>query len=55
MKRLTPQQHKEVAMLCEEGMTTIKAKSALLVPYKQHHQKQRVIHGKLTSIAQIME
>jgi hypothetical protein len=55
MKRLTPQQHKEVAMLCEEGMTTTKAKSTLLVPYKQHHQKQRVIHGKLTSIAQIVE
>jgi hypothetical protein len=32
MKQSTLQQHKEVTMLCEEGMTTTKAKSALLVP-----------------------
>ncbi len=32
MKRPTLQQHKEVAMLCEEGMTTTKARSAFLVP-----------------------
>jgi hypothetical protein len=32
MKQSTLQQHKEVAMLCEEGMTTIEARSALLVP-----------------------
>jgi hypothetical protein len=31
MKRLTLQQHKEVAMLCEKG-TTIVEKSALSVP-----------------------
>ncbi len=33
MKRLTLQQHKEAAMLCEERMITIKARSALLVPH----------------------
>ncbi len=33
MKRLTFQQHKEVMMLCEEGMITVEAKSALLVPH----------------------
>jgi hypothetical protein len=32
MKRLTLQQHKEAAMLCEEGMIITKARSALLVP-----------------------
>jgi hypothetical protein len=32
MKRSTLQQHKEVAMLCEEGMTTVETRSALLVP-----------------------
>jgi hypothetical protein len=33
MKRSTLQQHKEVAMLCEENMTILKARSALLVPH----------------------
>ncbi len=33
MKRLTLQQHKEAMMLCEEGMITIEARSALLVPH----------------------
>ncbi len=32
MKWSTLQQHKEVAMLCEEGMTITKARSALRVP-----------------------
>jgi hypothetical protein len=32
MKRLPLQQHKEVAMLCEEGMTIVEVRSALLVP-----------------------
>jgi hypothetical protein len=32
MKRLTLQQHKDVAMLCEEGMTITKTRSAFLVP-----------------------
>ncbi len=32
MKRLTLQQHKQVAMLCEERMTTTKVRSALLMP-----------------------
>jgi hypothetical protein len=31
MKQSILQQHKEVVMLCEEGMTTTKAKNALLV------------------------
>jgi hypothetical protein len=31
MKWSTLQQHKEVEMLCEENMTTIEARSALLV------------------------
>jgi hypothetical protein len=31
MKQSTLQQHKEVAMLCEEGMTTAEARNALLV------------------------
>jgi hypothetical protein len=33
MKQLTLQQHKEATMLCEEGMTIAKARSALLVPH----------------------
>ncbi len=32
MKRLTQQQHKEDIMLCEEGMTIVETRSALLVP-----------------------
>jgi hypothetical protein len=32
MKRLTLQQHKEAAMLCEEGII-VEARSALLVPH----------------------
>ncbi len=32
MKQSTLQQHKEATMLCEEGMSTIKSRSALLVP-----------------------
>jgi hypothetical protein len=32
MKWPTLQHHKEAAMLCEEGMTIIEARSALLVP-----------------------
>jgi len=32
MKQSTLQQHKEVAMLCEEGMTITQARNALLVP-----------------------
>jgi hypothetical protein len=32
MKWSTLQQHKEATMLCEEGMTTTKAKSALSIP-----------------------
>jgi hypothetical protein len=32
IKRSTLQEHKEVAMLCEEGMTTTEARNALLVP-----------------------
>ncbi len=32
MKRSTLQQHKEAAMLCEEVMTTIEVRNALLVP-----------------------
>jgi hypothetical protein len=41
-------------MLCEKKMTTTKARNALLVPQsikKQHHQKHKVIQGRLTSIA----
>jgi len=33
MKQSTLQQHKEVIMLCEEGMIIVKARSALLVPH----------------------
>jgi hypothetical protein len=32
MKQSTLKQHKEVAMLCEEGMITVETRSALLVP-----------------------
>jgi hypothetical protein len=32
MKQSTLQQHKKATMLCEKGMTTIEARSALLVP-----------------------
>jgi hypothetical protein len=32
MKWSAFQQHKETTMLCEKGMTTTKARSALLVP-----------------------
>jgi hypothetical protein len=32
MKRSTLQQHKEVVMLCEEGMTNVEIRSALLIP-----------------------
>jgi hypothetical protein len=32
IKHSTLQQHKEAAMLCEESMTIVKAKSALLEP-----------------------
>jgi hypothetical protein len=32
MKQSTLQQHKEVAMLCEGGMTTIEARSILSIP-----------------------
>jgi hypothetical protein len=32
MKRSTLQQHKEVTMLCEEVMTIVEARSALLIP-----------------------
>jgi hypothetical protein len=37
MKRSTLQQHKEVAMLCEEVMTTIEVRNALLVPQSIKH------------------
>jgi hypothetical protein len=40
MKRSTLQQHKEATMLCEEGMTNTKARSALLVP---HSIKQAIL------------
>ncbi len=33
MKWLTLQQHKDAKMLCEEGMTLVKARSALSVPW----------------------
>jgi len=36
MKQSTLQQHKEVVMLCEEGITIAKVRSALLVPNRQH-------------------
>ncbi len=32
MKRSTLQQHKEVVMSCEEGMTIVETRNALLVP-----------------------
>jgi hypothetical protein len=32
MKQSTLQQHKEATMLCEEGVTTIEARSALSLP-----------------------
>jgi hypothetical protein len=32
MKRSTLQQHKEMVMLCEEGMITAEIRSALLIP-----------------------
>jgi hypothetical protein len=37
MKWSTLQQHKEAMMLCEESMTTTKARSALLVPQNTKH------------------
>jgi hypothetical protein len=37
MKWSTLQQHKETSMLCEKGMTTTKARSALLVPQSIKH------------------
>jgi hypothetical protein len=41
-------------MLCEEGMTIAKARSALLIPQsinKQYQQKHKMIQGRLTNIA----
>ncbi len=32
-KQLTLQQHKETTMLCEEGMTIVETRSALLIPH----------------------
>jgi hypothetical protein len=37
MKRSTLQQHKDVAMLHEEGMITAKARSSLSVPHSIKH------------------
>ncbi len=37
MKRSTLQQHKEAIMLCEKNMTTIEARSALLIPQNTKH------------------
>jgi hypothetical protein len=57
MKRSTLQQHKEVAMLCEEGMITAKTRSASSVPQNIKQvvpAKHNLIQGKLTNIAQIM-
>jgi hypothetical protein len=47
MKRSTLQQHKEVVMLCEEGMTTIEARSALLIP----HSTKQIVPTKTQSNA----
>jgi Fe2+ or Zn2+ uptake regulation protein len=33
MKRSTLQEHKEVVMLCEKGMTIVEARNTLLVPH----------------------
>jgi hypothetical protein len=37
MKQSTLQQHMEATMLCEEGMTTTKARSALSIPQNIKH------------------
>jgi hypothetical protein len=37
MKRSTLQQHKEVAMLCEVGVTTAEARSVLSIPQSTKH------------------
>jgi hypothetical protein len=43
MKWSTLHQHKEVAMLCEKGMTTIETRSALSVPEYQTCNKNKNI------------
>ncbi len=50
-------QHKEAVMLCEEGMTTTKARSTLLVPQSTKHAtlaKTQNNIKRLTNIAQIV-
>ncbi len=37
MKQSTLQEHKEAAMLCEEGMTIVEVRSALLMPQSTKH------------------
>jgi hypothetical protein len=44
-------------VLCEEGMTIAKTKSALsvhIVPNRQHQQKHKVIQGRFTNIIQTL-
>ncbi len=44
-------------MLCETNMITIEARTALLVPQSTKQivpNKHKVIHGRLTNIAQIV-
>ncbi len=50
MNQSTLQQHKEVAMLCEEGMTTAKVRNALLVP---HSIKQTLLAKTQSNIGKI--
>jgi hypothetical protein len=57
MKQSTLKQHKEATMLCETNMITIEARTALLVPQSTKQivpNKHKVIHGRLTNIAQIV-
>jgi hypothetical protein len=57
MKWSTLQQHKEATMLYKEGMTTIKARSALSIPLNIKHvapTKTQSNIRKSTNIAQIV-
>ncbi len=57
IKWSTLQQPKEAAMLCQEGMTIVEVRSALLVPHNIKQvtpAKKRVMQGRLINIAQIV-
>ncbi len=47
MKWSTLQQRKEATMLCEEGMTTVEARNALLVPQNTKHATPSITHSNI--------